>query len=156
MHLWTMVLFVVGFVPAVAVMPAEAGCAGLKGAALERCLKGEVSDPGPKRIVFHGTDGTSHAIDSAAVSTSIESVCRAVKQDGLFTAYRSDADRARSRPWKEVECKARQVSGLWKEHFIDNDMTTVLSYDATGKAVKQAVFLNGRLVREHTYSTPSR
>jgi antitoxin component YwqK of YwqJK toxin-antitoxin module len=40
------------------------------------------------------------------------------------------------------------VDGLWKEHFPSDSTLTILFYDSTGKAVKQALYYNGRLIRE--------
>jgi hypothetical protein len=126
----------------------EASCAGLKGDDLQRCLAGELKDPGPAKILFYDQAGKSIALDQAAVTRSMDEVCRTIGRDGLFTAYRNDGPRRSARIWKEVSCRSGRVDGLWKEHFPSDNTLTILFYDASGKAVKQALYYNGRLIRE--------
>ncbi len=149
-----LILFAVGhlFVPS----SAEARCAGLKGDALQKCLQGERDRGGPPAILFLGPDGNEQKVDTAAVSRSIETVCKAAKQDGVYTAYRSGQDRARNRIWKQVECRSGQVEGLWREFFPEDDMTIVLYYDVAGNSVKQALYIGGQLIREQPISSSSR
>lgn len=68
--------------------------------------------------------------------------------DGRFVAYRNDGDRRQARIWKEVTCQGGRIDGFWKEYFPSEDTLTVLSYDATGRAVKQAFYDQGQLVQE--------
>ncbi len=131
-----------------AASPAEAGCPGLKGQALQKCLQGERGRSGPPTILFLGPDGTEQKLETAAVTKSIQTVCRHAKQDGVYTAYRSGQDRARHRIWKQVECRSGQVEGLWREFFPEDDMTIVLYYDTAGNSVKQALYIGGQLIRE--------
>ncbi|HKN88242.1 MAG TPA: hypothetical protein VJV04_15365, partial [Nitrospiraceae bacterium] len=77
--------------------PAEARCPGLKGDALQKCLQGERDRGGPPTILFLGPNGQEQKFDTAAVTRSIETVCKDAKQDGVYTAYRSGQDRARNR-----------------------------------------------------------
>lgn len=132
-----------------AALPAgAAGCRGLDGEAYERCLRGELPDSGPPTVLFFDADGKSVAVDRTVVSRSMSEVCRTIGRDGRFQAYRSDGDRRQSRIWKEVECRGGRLHGLWKEYFPSDDIVTVLSYDETGRAVQQAFYLNGKLLRE--------
>jgi hypothetical protein len=126
----------------------EASCAGLKGDELQRCLAGELKDSGPAKILFHDQAGKTIALDQALVTRSMDEVCRTIGRDGLFTAYKNDGPRRSARIWKEVSCKSGRVDGLWKEHFPSDNTLTILFYDATGKAVKQALYYNGLLLRE--------
>ncbi|MEW6245179.1 MAG: hypothetical protein AB1555_00530 [Nitrospirota bacterium] len=126
----------------------EASCAGLKGDDLQRCLAGELKDPGPAKILFYDQAGKSIALDQAVVTRSMDEVCRTIGRDGLFTAYKNDGPRRSARIWKEVSCRSGRVDGLWKEHFPSDNTLTILFYDASGKAVKQALYYNGRLIRE--------
>lgn len=126
----------------------EASCAGLKGDDLQRCLAGELKDPGPAKILFYDQAGKSIALDQAAVTRSMDEVCRTIGRDGLFTAYKNDGPRRSARIWKEVSCRSGRVDGLWKEHFPSDNTLTILFYDASGKAVKQALYYNGQLLRE--------
>ncbi len=134
----------------------QASCPGLSGKALEQCLKGELQAPSVRAMRFFDEQGQAYVLELEAVTRSIEAVCRTAGKDGLFVAYRNDGDRSRGRKWKELECKAGRLSGLWKEYFPGDDMDTVLYYDAAGTAVKQALFINGKLVREQTFSRPTR
>ncbi len=127
----------------------EASCAGLKGDELQRCLAGELKDPGPAKILFHDQAGKTIALDQAVVTRSMNEVCRTIGRDGLFTAYKNDGPRRSARIWKEVSCKNGRVDGLWKEHFPSDSTLTIVFYDASGKAVKQALYFNGRLLREN-------
>jgi hypothetical protein len=138
-----------------AASPAQAGCPGLKGDALQKCLQGEQARSGPSTILFLGPDGTEQKLETAAVTQSIETVCRHAKQDGVYTAYRSGQDRARNRIWKQVECRDGQVEGLWREFFPEDDMTIVLYYDTAGHSVKQALYIGGQLIREQPISSSS-
>lgn len=135
---------------------AEAACRGLKGDAYEKCLQGAREDKTSSTILFKGPDGTDQKFDAAAVTKSIEVVCRQAKQDGVYTAYRSGQDKARNRIWKEVECRSGQVEGLWKEYFPEDDMTIVLYYDTTGNSVKQGLYVGGQLVREQPITSSGR
>lgn len=145
-------LIVIGVVSLVALLGApslgEASCAGLRGDALQRCLAGEVKDPGPAKILFYDEAGKSVELDQSLVTRSMEEVCRTIGRDGRFTAYRNDGPRKSARIWKEVSCRNGRVDGLWKEHFPSDNTLTILFYDASGKAVKQALYYNGRLLRE--------
>jgi hypothetical protein len=136
--------------------PAAETCEGLRGDALQSCLQGESKGRGARQITFFGPDGKGHDFVYAAASRSIAVVCQAITQDGLYVAYRTEADWKAKRPWKEVECRSGKIAGLWKEYFRDNETTTVLSYDASGTAVKQALYLNDRLVGEKEFSRRSR
>jgi hypothetical protein len=127
-------------------MPADASCEGLQGDALEKCLKGDVKDGGLRTVVFFGPDDKEHEFDAAAVTKSMETVCKGIQEDGLYVAYR--IDKGRKSKWKEVTCRSGKVDGLWKEYFSDEEITTVLSYDAAGKALMQAVYVNGQLLKE--------
>jgi hypothetical protein len=138
-----------------AASPAQAGCPGLKGDALQKCLQGEQARSGPSTILFLGPDGTEQKLETAAVTQSIETVCRHAKQDGIYTAYRSGQDRARNRIWKQVECRDGQVEGLWREFFPEDDMTIVLYYDTAGHSVNQALYIGGQLIREQPISSSS-
>ena len=135
-----------------AAFPADAGCPGLKGDALQQCLQGEHARSGPPTILFLGPDGTEQKLETAAVTRSIQTVCRHAKQDGVYTAYRSGQDRARNRIWKQVECRSGHVEGLWREFFPEDDMTIVLYYDTDGHSVKQALYIGGQLIREQPIS----
>lgn len=130
--------------------PTEANCPGLQGDALQRCLQGELRAAGPPAVAFFDAKGKATAIDKAVVTRSMTEVCRTIGRDGLFTAYRNDGDRRRGRKWKEVECRSGRLEGLWKEYFPSDDTLTVMSYDASGRAVKQAFYYQGRLIRENT------
>jgi hypothetical protein len=152
----SLLLGLVWFVSGLFPLPAGASCPGLTGEALQRCLRGELADTGPRKIVFYAPDGTRHVLESTDVSKSISHVCRSVKQDGTFVAYRSEADRGRDRKWKEVTCEHGRTSGLWKEYFSDDELTTVLFYDDSGTAVKQAIYADGRLLKEQALSPGSR
>lgn len=132
--------------------PADAGCPGLKGDALQKCLQGEQARSGPPTILFLGPAGTEHKLETAAVTRSIETVCRHAKQDGVYTAYRSGQDRARNRIWKQVECRSGRVEGLWREYFPEDDMTIVLYYDTDGHSIKQALYIGGQFIREQPIS----
>lgn len=134
----------------------EARCQGLKGDALQKCLQGERARSGPPTILFLGPDGKEQTFDTAAVTRSIETVCRHTKQDGTYTAYRSGQDRSRNRIWKEVECRGGRVEGLWREYFPEDDMTIVLYYDNAGNSVKQALFIGGQLIREQPISSSAK
>lgn len=136
--------------------PVEARCQGLKGDALQKCLQGERDRGGPSTMLFLGPDGKEQKFDTAAVTRSIEAVCKDAKQDGVYTAYRSGQDRARNRIWKEVECRSGRVEGLWKEYFPEDDMTIVLYYDTAGNSVKQALYIGGKLIREQPISSAGR
>jgi hypothetical protein len=136
--------------------PAKAGCPGLKGDALQQCLQNEQARSGPPAILFLGPDGTEQKFETAAVTQSIQTVCRHAKQDGVYTAYRSGQDRARNRIWKQVECRSGQVEGLWREFFPEDDMTIVLYYDTAGHSVKQALYIGGQLIREQPISSSAR
>jgi len=136
--------------------PAEARCPGLKGDALQKCLQGERERGDPPTILFLGPDGKEHKFDTAAVTRSIETVCKDSKQDGVYTAYRSGQDRARNRIWKQVECRSGHVEGLWKEYFPEDDMTIVLYYNTAGNSVKQALYIGGKLIREQPISSSTR
>ncbi len=131
----------------------EARCAGLKGDELQRCLAGELKVTEPAKILFHDQAGKTVALDQTVVSRSMDEVCRTIGRDGLFTAYKNDGPRRSARIWKEVSCKNGRVDGLWKEHFPSDNTLTILFYDATGKAVKQALYFNGRLLRENQIGT---
>jgi hypothetical protein len=132
---------------------AETRCPDLKGDALQKCLQGEHDRGGPPTILFLGPDGKEQKLDTAAVTRSIETVCKETKQDGIYTAYRSGQDRARNRIWKQVECRSGHVEGLWKEYFPEDDMTIVLYYDTAGNSVKQALYIGGKLIREQPISS---
>src|SRR5919112_362584 len=140
------ILIASGFL--MAASPVKGGCPGLKGDALQQCLQGEQPRSGPPLIIFIGPNGTEQKLETAAVTRSIQTVCRNVKQDGVYTAYRSGQDRARNRIWKQVECRSGQVEGLWREFFPEDDMTIVLYYDTAGHSVKQALYIGGQLIRE--------
>lgn len=132
-----------------AALPAQAaGCRGLEGETYERCMRGQLPDSGPPTVLFFDAEGTSVAVDRTVVGRSMTEVCRAIGRDGRFQAYRSDGDRHRSRVWKELECRGGRLHGLWKEYFPSDDLLTVLSYDETGRAVSQAFYHNGTLLRE--------
>jgi hypothetical protein len=147
----TSILIAAGFI--LFTCPADARCTGLKGDALQKCLQGKRDRGGPPTILFLGPDGTEQKFDTAAVTRSIETVCKDAKQDGLYTAYRSGQDRARNRIWKQVECLSGHVEGLWKEYFPEDDMTIVLYYDTAGNSVKQALYIGGKLIREQPISS---
>ena len=132
---------------------AEARCTGLKGDLLQKCLQSERDRGGSPTILFLGPDGKEQKFDTAAVTRSIETVCKDAKQDGVYTAYRSGQDRARNRIWKQVECRSSRVEGLWKEYFPEDDMTIVLYYDTAGNSVKQALYIGGKLIREQPISS---
>jgi hypothetical protein len=135
-------------------MPAFAApnCPGLQGDALERCLKGEAQEVGPRTVVFYGPDDKEHEFEAATVTKSMETVCKGTKMDGMYVAYRTD--KGRKSKWKEVTCREGKLEGLWKEYFSDEEITTVLSYDAAGKALMQAVYLNGQLLKEGPVTSP--
>ena len=135
------------FIPATV----DASCPGLQGDALEKCLK-DNTDTGPRKVTFYGPDGKGHELDTAAVTESIENVCKAVNEDGVFVAYRSANDLEAGRKWKELACTKGTLAGLWKEYFSDEEMTTILFYDPSGRAVKQAVYMDGRLLKEQALS----
>jgi hypothetical protein len=97
---------------------AEARCPGLKGDALQKCLQGERDRGGPTTILFLAPDGTEQKFDTAAVTRSIETVCKDAKQDGVYTAYRSGQDRTHNRIWKEVECQSGQWKGCGRSTFL--------------------------------------
>jgi hypothetical protein len=126
----------------------EASCAGLKGDDLQRCLAGEFADLGPATVRFYDQAGASITLDQTVVTRSMDEVCRTIGRDGLFTAYRDDESRRSARVWKEVSCKSGRVDGLWKEYVQSDDTLAILFYDASGKAVKQELYENGRLIRE--------
>lgn len=134
----------------------DARCPGLKGAALEKCLQSARQEKTAPTILFKGPDGTDQKFDTAAVTRSIEVVCQQVKQDGVYTAYRSGQDKARNRIWKEVECRSGHVEGLWKEYFPEDDMTIVLYYDTAGNSVKQGLYVRGQLIREQPITSSGR
>ena len=145
--------FLIWLIPALvtfSAVPAPASCSGLQGDALQRCLQGEGRETGPPAVTFYDAQGKAVSVDKAVVSRSMMEVCQKVGRDGVFKAYRSDGDRRQARIWKEVECRKGRVEGLWKEYFPSDDTMTVLHYDATGRAVKQSFYYNGRLVRENT------
>ncbi|WP_447972018.1 hypothetical protein [Nitrospira sp. Kam-Ns4a] len=128
--------------------PVEAGCRGLQGEAYERCLKGKRPESVPLTVTFFDAQGTPVAVDRDVVSRSMAEVCKAIGRDGLFQAYRNDGDRRQARIWKEVECRGGRVHGLWREYFPSEDTLTILSYDESGRAVKQALYLGNRLISE--------
>ncbi len=128
--------------------PLEAGCRGLQGEEYERCLKGERPDSGPPTVTFFDAQGKPVAVDRAVVSRSMAEVCMTIGRDGLFRAYRNDGDRRKARIWKEVECRGGRVHGLWREYFPSEDTLTILSFDESGRAVKQALYLGDRLISE--------
>jgi len=136
--------------------PATDGCEGLRGDALQSCLQGGSIGRGARQITFFGPDGKGHDFVYAEVSRAIAVVCDSIKQDGLYASYRTEADWKAKRPWKEVECRSGKIAGFWREYFRDGETTTVLSYDASGTAVKQALYLNDRLVGEKEFSRRSR
>lgn len=148
------ILIAAGFV--LFALPADARCPGLKGDALQKCLQGERDRGGPPTILFLGPNGKEQKLDTAAVTRSIETVCKDTKQDGTYTAYRSGQDRARNRIWKQVECRSGHVDGLWKEYFPEDDMTIVLYYDTAGNSVKQALYIGGKLIREQPISSSAK
>ena len=135
---------------------AGAGCRGLKGEALEHCLQGRASNKGGEAFVFLDERGDPVQVNAEAAGRSMEAVCQTAKKDGTFTAYKMDRDRRAQKKWKEVECRDGQLSGLWKEYFPGDDMTTILFYDASGTAVKQQVLLGDRLLKEQEFSKPKR
>ncbi len=146
-------IFIAG---ALAVSARPATCDGLTGDSLQQCLQAGKGTRQVRKITFFGPDQEGHDFVYAEVSQSIAVVCTTVKQDGVFAAYRSEADWEARRPWKEVECREGRVDGLWKEYFRDGDLTTVSFFDASGTAVKEAVYVRNQLVREHTFSPSTR
>src|SRR5207248_652701 len=64
-----------------ATSPAEAGCPGLKGDALQKCMQNEHARSGPPTILFLGPDGTEQKLKTADVTRSIQTVCQHAKQD---------------------------------------------------------------------------
>ncbi|MGH7256477.1 MAG: hypothetical protein ACREI3_11945 [Nitrospirales bacterium] len=110
----------------------------------------------PPTTWFYDEQGKVHGVKTTAVMKSMEAVCREINQDGTFIAYKRSSDRILNRRWKEVDCKEGRLVGLWKEYFYDKDMETVLYYDATGQAVKQALYINGRLTQEREFTRPKR
>jgi hypothetical protein len=154
MRVMAFILIATGYL--FATSPAEARCPGLKGDALQKCLQGERARGGPQTILFLGPEGHELKLDTAAVTRSIETVCKEAKINGVYTAYRSGQDRARNRIWKQVECRSGQVEGLWSEFFPEDDMTIVLYYDTSGRSVKQALYIGGQLIREQPISSSAK
>ena len=135
---------------------AGAGCRGLKGEALEQCMKGKSPIKEGEAFLFLDERGDSVRVSAEAAGRSMEAVCQTAKKDGTFTAYKMDRDRRAQKKWKEVECRDGKLTGLWKEYFPGDDMTTILFYDASGTAVKQQVLLGDRLWKEQEFSKPKR
>jgi hypothetical protein len=107
---------------------------------------------GPPTVTFFDAQGNAIPIEKAVVTRSMMEVCRTFGRDGVFTAYRSAGDLRQGRKWKEVECRGGRVEGLWQEFIPSDNTLTVLFHDAAGRIVKQAFYLNGRLLRESTIS----
>lgn len=158
-----------------------AGCIGLKGEALQKCVhkelkatqsewiltsEGSLKEEGrveegrpeegrPEESYFENffdEKGIAHRLSSKAAA---HSPCSFLSQDGMYRVFRTEMDRNRNQLWKEIHCEKGIFGKTQKEFFWNegpNGETLVLLKDSSGRVLRRDYFRDGKRLRKSDLS----